>query len=572
MGRLRIVVQLRLAFGLLLMLMLTAVAVAFLGIRSSEEQAGRLERENVALLNAATAMRHAQLTEAVAIRDFVGQENVDRQRAANETLQASEKAYAEAVATLEKLASASGGDGDLRAMVDKLKNASAPVSAKLRDAMQLSDAAEYPQAQAVVYNELRPLQAAIAADLQLVVARSNALARDRLEAGHLAARTSEQRLLAVALIALVIGVLAAVRISRAVTRPLGAAVEAAERVASGDLTAMNLEHRGDETGRLLAALGSMQSRLNTLVAGIRGSADAVNAASERISASNGELAARTEEQASSLEQTAASVEELTAIVKQNSDNAAQASELAQRASGLAGNSGEAVGSVVRTMERIQKSSRKVSDIVGVMDEIAFQTNLLALNAAVEAARAGEHGRGFAVVAAQVRVLAQRSAEASKDIKKLATEAVADANQGAKEASRAGDSMSEVVRFAHELAQLVTGIARASEEQRAGIEQVNTTLGQMDGVTQSNAALVQEISGLTDSLLAQAQQLVRAASRFRLEQAEQRATAPVEQQRRPPPPAQARRPATDPHDEVEDVESRPVPLEHEGFAWNGGTGR
>jgi methyl-accepting chemotaxis protein len=181
-----------------------------------------------------------------------------------------------------------------------------------------------------------------------------------------------------------------------------------------------------------------------------------------------------------------------------------------------------VEGVVKTMEGIHQSSRKVSDIVGVIDEIAFKTNLLALNAAVEAARAGEHGRGFAVVAAEVRLLAQRSAEASKDIKQLVSAAVGQAQQGSQAATRAGESMAKVVRVAHEVAQLVSDIARASGEQRAGIEQVNTTISQMDSATQSNAALVQEINTTIESLLAQAGELVEATSRFRLDEHEESA--------------------------------------------------
>ncbi|MDB5857069.1 MAG: methyl-accepting chemotaxis sensory transducer [Ramlibacter sp.] len=516
MRNLKVAVRLSLAFSLLLLLMLLAVGHALLAMRAQQDQSARFEGNTLAMMGAAQAMRVAQLNEAVAIRDFVGQTDVDRQRAAHQTLKASEQAYGEAVTALEKLANGDQSDDRLRALTGKLKNANAAVASKLREAMELSDQAEYPQAQAIVYDQVRPLQAAIAADLQALVTSSNALAAERSEAARAEARRTELRLVLVVLAALALGVGATVLITRGIVRPLRTAVDAAEQVADGDLRNLRLAHRSDETGRVLAALASMQGRLNTLVRAIRDSAAAVSSASDRISAGNTELAARTEEQAASLEETAASVEELTAIVKQNSDGAGKASQLARDASVLAENSGKAVQGVVQTMEGIHQSSRKVSDIVGVIDEIAFKTNLLALNAAVEAARAGDHGRGFAVVAAEVRLLAQRSGEASKDIKQLVATAVGQAQQGSQAATQAGESMAQVVRVAHEVAQLVADIARASGEQRAGIEQVNTTISQMDSATQSNASLVQEINGTIETLLAQAGDLVAATSRFRLD--------------------------------------------------------
>ena len=516
MRNLKVVVRLGLAFGVLLLISLVNMAVAFHGLREVERHASRLASDNVALLNAASAMRAAQLSEAVAIRDFVGQTDVDRQRAANETLKASEKAYAEAAATLERLGSGDDADSRIRELTRKLKDANKPIAAKLHEAMELSDQAEYAPAQAIVYNDIRPLQAAIGADLHALVEITTELARDRAEAGRQQAAQTELRFMLVTLFGISLGIAATWVITRGIVRPLHFAVKTAERVADGDLRQTVDRAYGDETGRVVLALGSMQGRLNALVRAIRDSAGAVNSASDRISAGNTELAARTEEQAASLEETAASVEELTAIVKQNSDGAGKASQLARDASSLAQDSGAAVQGVVRTMEGIHQSSRKVSDIVGVIDEIAFKTNLLALNAAVEAARAGEHGRGFAVVAAEVRMLAQRSAEASRDIKQLVAAAVGQAQEGSQAAVRAGESMAKVVQVAHQVAQLVADIARASGEQRAGIEQVNTTIGQMDSATQSNAALVQEINGTIETLLAQAGELVAATSRFRLD--------------------------------------------------------
>ena len=516
MGHLKVGLRLGLGFGLLLALMLAAVVVGLLGIRSAEHEASRLERENVALLRAASAMQVAQLNEAVAVRDFVGMADVEGQRAAMRSLKNGEAAYAKALEELKAIAAESSEREDLVRRTERLATASKQVAAKVHEALDLVDSAEYQQAQATVYTQVRPLQAAIAAELRELAARSQLLAQERARAVRLDAQASETRLGVMLALALAVGAVATWLITRGIVRPLASAVRAAERVAAGDLTSLRVSARRDETGRVLSALVAMQQSLNALVRSVRVGADGVGQASERIALGNTDLAARTEEQAAALEETAASVEELTASVKLNTDNAMRGSVLAREAAELAGNGGTAVTEVVGSMAGIQKSARRVSDIVGLMDEIAFQTNLLALNAAVEAARAGEQGRGFAVVAAQVRVLAQRSAEAARDIKLLAKEAVGQADTGARAAERAGQTMEKVVRVAREVAQVVADIARASEEQRSGIEQVNTTVAQLDTATQSNAGLVQEINTLTDSLLAGARDLVHAANRFRLD--------------------------------------------------------
>lgn len=510
--------RLSLAFGLLLGLMVLAVGVALIGIRGAEEQASRMESESVALLDAANAMRIAQLGEAVAIRDFVSLSDVASQKQALAALRASEKAYVEAAAALQQVAAALE-DQAIAQQATKLQAIGKQLGARMKQALDLSDNAEYQQAQALVYTEVRPLQATAAADLDKLVQHAKMLAVQRAQSAGAQAVASERRLLAAVAAALVLGVIATIAITRSIVQPLRSAVHAAERVADGDLTLLRITTRRDETGRVLTALAGMQERLNALVRTIRDGAHAVSRASEQIAAGNTDLAARTEEQAASLEETAASVEELTASVKQNSEHAGKASELARSAADLAVGGGSAVDGVVQSMQGIHKSSRKVADIVGLMDDLAFQTNLLALNAAVEAARAGEQGRGFAVVAAQVRVLAQRSAEASKDIKQLVNEAVTQADQGTKAASRAGETMDKVVRVAKEVAEVVAHIARATDEQRMGIEQVNGTIAQLEGVTQSNSGLVQEINALTETLLAEARAQVEAASRFRLEDRE-----------------------------------------------------
>jgi len=307
-------------------------------------------------------------------------------------------------------------------------------------------------------------------------------------------------------------------ISRSITRPLAQGVTAAERIAAGDLT-VEIDAKGrDETALLLQALSGMKNNLANIVSGVRGNAEEVATASAQIALGNQDLSQRTEEQASALEETAASMEQLSSTVKQNADNARQANQLALGASTVAIQGGEVVGQVVDTMKGINDSSRRIADIISVIDGIAFQTNILALNAAVEAARAGEQGRGFAVVATEVRNLAGRSAEAAKEIKGLITDSVERVEQGTALVDQAGVTMTEVVTSIKRVTDIVGEISAASTEQSQGVAQVGEAVSQMDQVTQQNAALVEESAAAAESLKTQAQQLVHAVAVFKLDQA------------------------------------------------------
>ena len=316
-------------------------------------------------------------------------------------------------------------------------------------------------------------------------------------------------------LALAVGALLAWRVSRSITRPLARAVKAAETVASGDLGQRIEAGSRDETGRLLQALQDMQDRLAGAVRAIRQGSETISSASGQIAAGNTDLSSRTEEQAASLEETAASMEELASTVKQNADNARQANQLAASASEIALRGGAAVSAVVGTMQDISASSHKISDIVSVIDGIAFQTNILALNAAVEAARAGEQGKGFAVVAGEVRSLAQRSAQAAREVKALIEDSVGKVGSGARQAESAGATMQEMVTAVQHVTDIMGEIAAASHEQASGIDQVNRAVAQMDEVTQQNAALVEEAAAAAGSMQDQARELVRAVGVFRL---------------------------------------------------------
>ncbi|PJM67508.1 methyl-accepting chemotaxis protein [Achromobacter ruhlandii] len=316
-------------------------------------------------------------------------------------------------------------------------------------------------------------------------------------------------------LAIVLGGLFAWRVSKSITAPLAQAVSVAETVARGDLGQPIHAVTRDETGRLLRALHDMQDKLAGAVRTIRAGSETISSAAGQIAAGNTDLSSRTEEQAASLEETAASMEELASTVKQNADNARQANQLAASASEVAQRGGAVVSAVVSTMGDISASSRKISEIVSVIDGIAFQTNILALNAAVEAARAGEQGKGFAVVAGEVRSLAQRSAQAAREVKTLIEASVSKVAEGAGQAENAGTTMQEVVASVKRVTDIMGEIAAASQEQASGIEQVNRAVSQMDEVTQQNAALVEEAAAAAGSMQDQAHALVRAVGVFRL---------------------------------------------------------
>ncbi|MCX2860822.1 methyl-accepting chemotaxis protein [Paucibacter sp. PLA-PC-4] len=329
-------------------------------------------------------------------------------------------------------------------------------------------------------------------------------------------------LLIVSLAAGGLAIVMALALVRAITRPLAQAVSAADRVAGGDLSQPISFEGKDETARLLEAMQRMQQSLAGTVSSVREGAESVSTASAQIAQGNADLSARTEEQASSLEETSATMEELSATVRQNADSAQQANQLAQSASEVARSGGQVVGEVVTTMRGIEDSSKRISDIISTIDGIAFQTNILALNAAVEAARAGEQGRGFAVVASEVRSLAQRSADAAKEIKSLINDSVERVQSGTQLVDRAGQTMQDIVNSVQRVADIVGEISSASVEQSAGIAQVGEAVTQLDRATQQNAALVEESAAASESLKHQAVRLLESVASFKLDGHQSRA--------------------------------------------------
>ena len=344
--------------------------------------------------------------------------------------------------------------------------------------------------------------------------------------------------------AIVLGILAAVvfgfLLIRNISAALQHAVDVSSAVAQGDLTTTIRQDGRDEVSLVLQSLAAMQGNLGQIVTRVRQGSDSVSTASTEIAQGNQDLSARTEKQASALEETAASMEELASTVKQNADNARQANQLAQSASTVAVQGGEVVAQVVDTMHGISASSKKIADIISVIDGIAFQTNILALNAAVEAARAGEQGRGFAVVAGEVRTLASRSAEAAKEIKALITDSVGRVEQGGAQVEQAGKTMEEVVASIRRVTDIMGEISAASTEQSQGVAQIGEAVQQMDQVTQQNAALVEEMAAAASSLRSQAQELVSVVSVFRVAEGQ---AAPRASTASVPPAAAPSRPAT-----------------------------
>jgi len=381
--------------------------------------------------------------------------------------------------------------------------------------MKLAAEGKKDEATKLLLSDLRRDQLAYFDALDLLAKFQGELMKSAGEDAVTEYHNARDLMLGLAAVAILLAVGIAVWITRSITRPLNAAVGLAQKVAAGDLTSEIEVKTTDETGVLLRALKDMNDNLRNIVTEVRSGTETVAGVTKQIASGNADLSQRTEEQASSLEETASSMEELTSTVKQNTENARQANQLAATASDIATKGGEVVNEVVSTMSGISDSSKKIVDIIGVIDGIAFQTNILALNAAVEAARAGEQGRGFAVVASEVRTLAQRSAAAAKEIKELITDSVHKVDGGTKLVNEAGKTMEDIVSAVRRVTQIMTDITAAAEEQSSGIEQVNQAVMQMDQVTQQNAALVEEAAAAAESMQEQAQALSAAVAVFKL---------------------------------------------------------
>jgi methyl-accepting chemotaxis protein len=403
----------------------------------------------------------------------------------------------------------------VRVYLDRAKELRAPFSAAREEVLKAKLAGDQAALDAAYRQRFEPAARAFVAALD-EFANQQSAATGKVGASILASFSETHTILiALGIVAVVSGVACAWFITRSITAPLQQALAVAERVAAGDLSSRIAATRRDEVGQLMNALGRMNANLAAIVGQVRDGTATIAQASNEIASGNQDLSNRTEQQAGSLEETAASMEELTSTVRQNSEHARRANQLAGNAAAVAGEGGRMVGEVVGTMGRIDASSQRIADIIGVIDGIAFQTNILALNAAVEAARAGEQGRGFAVVASEVRNLAQRSATAAKEIKTLIDASSEQVQAGTRQVAQAGATMQQIVDSIGQVSVIVSEIAAASEEQSAGIDQVNTAVVEMDRVTQQNAALVEQAAAAAASMREQAGQLAEVVGTFRL---------------------------------------------------------
>ena len=509
-NNLKIGTRMSLAFGLVLLItaLIAVIGVMRLGtLKAANQQIATTELQRSLL-----AQRWASQININWVRAAAALKTTDAAyiEALQKDMAATSKAISEDQKQLESLVQGELGTQQLMASVAKNRTtyveARAGLLKKQKAGENISDAVD---------RELRPLaETYLKAVDQVAKHAADTLTQIQADADS-AATTSQVTLGAGAAIALAIGILLAVLATRSITRPIQQAVESTEAISSGNLATNIQVHGKDETARLLQALSAMQQNLARIVGDVRHGSESVATASAEIAQGNHDLSARTEQQASALEETAASMEELSSTVKQNADNARQANQLSMSASTVAVKGGAVVAQVVETMKGINDSSKKISDIISVIDGIAFQTNILALNAAVEAARAGEQGRGFAVVASEVRSLAGRSAEAAKEIKALISTSVERVEQGTLLVDQAGVTMAEVVSAIKHVTDLMGEISAASNEQSQGVSQVGEAVVQMDQVTQQNAALVEEMAAAASSLQSQAQDLVGTVAVFKL---------------------------------------------------------
>jgi len=512
--KLRIGTRLGVAFATVLILLAVILLIAMgsmAAMHRSKQQIVEVEYGNVRLQTAALDNTRGSIA-----RVFQLLADNDPQQLAHgrERLAANQKAYQEALARLQTLLDRAEAK-DLLAKAIGSEKAYTEATAKVLAAL---DAGRKDAAAVQAYGPTYKALQAYASDLRKLLDFNEKVMDEAGAKSEQAYSTSSNWLVGLGLAAMLLGAWAAWAVTRSITAPLTQAVQLAEAVAAGDLSSSVHAQGRDELAQLLTSLARMNTSLREVVGQVRSASDSIATGSSQIASGNADLSQRTEEQASNLQQTAASMEQLTATVKTNADTARMANQLATGASGVATQGGVMVRRVVATMAGISQSSTRIADIIGTIDGIAFQTNILALNAAVEAARAGEQGRGFAVVASEVRSLAQRSAEAAKEIKGLIGASVTQVEEGSRLVGDTGRTMDDIVLQVKRVTDLIAEIGSASHEQTTGIEQIGDAVNQLDQVTQQNAALVEESAAAAESLRVQADQLARTVSVFKLQAA------------------------------------------------------
>ncbi|MGE5095108.1 MAG: methyl-accepting chemotaxis protein [Betaproteobacteria bacterium] len=511
--KLRIGTRLGLGFGAILVIMVVvAVGGTALGKKSRDDLAATIEGAT-AKERLAAEMKALVLEQSAAMRNVGLHSDIKGMQADEDRAKALGKQYHGVLERMSKLQLSATE----REIIDTLGRIDQGLASPFQQALGQATQFRNEEAAQVIMTEIDPQIQKSLAELNRLIEIQSKANQEAIGAARAMGDRLAASIYVVQAIVLLLAGLVAWTLTRSITGPLGEAVSVARRVAAGDLKSKIDVLGSDEAAELLNALREMNHGLTGMVTDIRTGAESIAVGAGQVAAGNQQLSSRTEEHASSLEETASTLEEFTTTVRQNAEHAKQASALAGSASSTAERGGEVVNKVVTTMQEVSSSSKRISDIIGVIDGIAFQTNILALNAAVEAARAGEQGRGFAVVASEVRSLAQRSAASAKEIRGLIESSVNRVEAGSKLVEQAGKTMDELVVSVKKVAEIMTEIAAASHEQSSGIEQINKAITQMDQVVQMNASLVEEATAAATSMAQQATGLARAVAQFQVDE-------------------------------------------------------
>jgi methyl-accepting chemotaxis protein len=511
MNRLKLGLRLSIGFGVMIALILIIAIVSVTRMAEQSRTTDEIIRAGYPKVNAVQTISYLVMDRARLIRNLILQTDAAQKTAAKDSMDQDRALISEQMALLEKTMVTDEGKSLLKAM----GSARAEYGPFVDDVVALATQGKTAEASELLFGERYKTQGAYLASLSAMLKfQEDNMAKSGQHAADVYGQAS-LLVVAATCMAVLMGMALAYFVTRSITVPLGHAVAATDRVANGDLSVPIESPSQDETGLLLSALQRMQQNLALTVSRVRSCSDNVATASSEIAQGNQDLSGRTESQASALQETAAAMEELGSTVRANADNARQANQLAQTASSVAVKGGHVVSQVVDTMQGINDASKKIFDIISVIDGIAFQTNILALNAAVEAARAGEQGRGFAVVASEVRSLAGRSADAAREIKSLINASVERVEQGTALVDQAGVTMGELVSSIRKVTNIMGEISAASGEQAAGVTQIGDAVTQMDTATQQNAALVEQMAAAASSLNHQSQDMVQAVAVFKL---------------------------------------------------------
>jgi len=502
------------AVGAVLLGLLAVIATGVVGLQQLERHIAQLVNVGTVKSDAASQMRLAIVSRVDAVRNIALTTNIDAMQGDQKRIDEWVKAYA---GQREKLLALGLNDAE-KAALAKADAADALAAPLMKQAQGLARTMQPEMAAEILSGKLGPVQKQWMAGLDELSAAAEAGRAEVLAATQASRQRTLVWMCVAGALAVVAGAALATLLARGISRRLQQAVAVTQRIAAGDLSSAVREPGRDEVSQTVNALADMQDRLRGAIGEVRSAVMAIETASSEIASGTNDLSARTEQSASSLQQTAASMEQLTGTVKSSADNAGMAHQLADSASQVARQGGTVVTEVVSTMQDISASSKKIGDIIGVIDGIAFQTNILALNAAVEAARAGEQGRGFAVVASEVRSLAQRSATAAREIKGLIGASVEKVEAGTRLVGQAGTTMQDIVSSVQRVSQVISEISQAAGEQTSGISQIGSAVNHLDQMTQQNAALVEQSAAAAESMREQSKRLAQAVGTFRLEAA------------------------------------------------------